>query len=84
MHYVQLTSLLPRQMTGQNQSKLFEMFNNTYIKECALKHMQANESIFEKVILWQLSLELQTFFEESSIAEEFVIRQYTKSLKTDF
>ena len=44
---------LHKQTTGQNRTKLFEMF--IYISKIVPRDSQANESNFEKINLWWIS-----------------------------
>ena len=54
-----------------------------YQRMCLETYASKWINLWESYLMAALS-RASDFFEESSIAEEFVIRQYTKSLKTDF
>ena len=66
-------SSLYKQTTGQNQTKLFEMF--IYISEIVPRDSQANESNFEQIDLWRISHanRTETLSVETSIAKELVL-----------
>ena len=61
-------------MTGQNQTKPFEML--IYISKIILRDSQANESNFEKIDLWRISHAnkiAKTPSVETSIAKELTL-----------
>ena len=65
---------LYKQTTGQNRTKLFEMF--IYISEIVPRDSQANESNFEQIDLWWIShanRTAKTLSVETSIAKELVL-----------
>ena len=65
---------LYKQTTGQNRTKLFEMF--IYISEIVLRDSQANESNFEQIDLWRISnanRTAKTLSVETSIAKKLVL-----------
>ena len=69
-HYLSLY----KQMTGQNRTKLFEMF--IYISEIVTRDLQANKSNFEKINLWRISHASRTAKTpsvETSIAKELAL-----------
>ena len=64
---------LYKQMTGQNRTKLFDMF--IYISKIVPQDSQANERNFEKINLWRISQANRTaktlsVSVETSIAKE--------------
>ena len=68
---MQNNSTLYKQMTGQNRTKLCEMF--IYISKIVPRDSQANESNFEKIDLWRISQANRTAkipSVETSIAKE--------------
>ena len=72
---MQHNSSLYKQTTGQNQTKVFEMF--IYISEIVLQDSQANESNFEQIDLWRIShanRTAKTLSVETSIAKELVLK----------
>ena len=71
---MQHNSSLYKQMTGQNQTKLFKMF--IYISKIVPRDSQANELNFEKIGLWQIShanRTAKTPSVEISIAKELAL-----------
>ena len=86
---IQLTSPLPSQTAGQDHVKRFEMFNNSYIKNCPLKCTSNWFKLWEGLLMAALTskLEFQGFLwrifysQRSCIANPTLIAPITPKIQ---